>query len=1187
MHHILRTASRGSAWALVAGLSAGVAQASDAATAPLSTVSEAATETVLDFRPRIGAPRGPSARQQVHLHLYRQTPTARDCGREALEQQRVGLVLSGGVSKGLAFVGALQVLDEIGLRIDRVAGTSMGAVIGAFYAAGYPPDHLYNRFQEPSPGTKAQADVFGAIDWRTMFTDVPQVRSLTLNQLTSWGLGEGQGALPRSYQLGLRSGQNLTAELGKYLLAATAASEGCFDDLYVPFVASSTSVTAAETRRLVQGDLAVAVRASLSYPLLFTPTFIDGERHIDGGMLDNFPVRAFIEEQTALEKQHAARQPAGSPAGVPGYSVILGFDVSDTNVGPLPAASVLQATSLAEAYTAIEGGVGASISRETGRSTSDLDPCNFAASPKPGPRPCLFRVKLDRPGGFTDFDSSQIADFVQAGRAMTLWKLCEALGKALPASRCAEDLSAIAEGKRDWSSLSRAEQSDFAERTRSLGQQLRQALCQPQGGRCQGPWRHLLQETAATLDSAGRLPALQGHFRDRMAELRREADRLLAGGTLPEPSTDTWQATLEGVELLWERGQVRVIVSPTLKDERPRRDALLRAAVAQLDWLAGQLAGAADGRTGDPAVQLDGGAISRLTVTASDHVLRVRVTNWTYRFSGLVRQHRLTERQRLVDARLDYWGLRDMARLAHVARVQRCHGVAPPPKSDQTPGAQPERAVAGCHPEAVDQPKMKAGGGGEGASWHVALDSRHEPPSPPSPVGPWWNQIWRHLNEKDGGQGLDVRYGNWRGAACKGGACQNSLSEELETLLERYYAIAAVEHIRLEGIRPGLLEIGEKPTHRSSAGGLFFGYQYDYRNKHSFGLRYVYESAHDSRWKPTRVLLGVAANEPLSDADGALLVDAKLLFLPSVNVPVPDYSLNPYAARRVHRIADGRSTLSWAERGLIGTVSGRMPELSDWFSNGREVAVSWALAAKRRWLDVAQGGPMDEWRQRLQDPSIGLERHTVSSLVGTLRAMQFWGEATLLYPVSVGVHRSRGRNFNEVVGDFRYEQPVQLWGGSRLLAARIFASRIKPFGGEGSDGRPPVPVPHDELYSAGGQYPFTERAAWGRKRFDYLGADLNELWGSRAYGLEARASVWRIDGLSYFAPYARLQVDGVLQTLKIGFPLDPARRTRNAYGLIASAYIPNLGSLRPRFSLSAGREFGGPLRLFASMDVLI
>lgn len=1154
--HGVGVAARVSAcWALAWALAwafAGPAAATEAAPPAPGPAASPAGELVFDFRPRIRTASGGPAPRDVHLHLARHQlpPRARGsrpgCARTPVEPGRVALVLSGGVSKGLAFVGALQALDDLGLRVDKVAGTSMGAVVGAFYAAGYPPDHLYAGLRASSLQPAGPSpDILARIDWRTMFTDVPQVRSLTANQLVSWGLDEGQQSLPRTYQLGLRSGQNLSTELSKYLLAASAASEGCFDDLYVPFVASATSVTGSETRRLRSGELSLAVRASLSYPLMFTPTHIDGERFIDGGILDNFPVRAFQEE---------------AAEGVPPYAVILGFDVSDTQVARLPAPSVVQATSLAEAYSAIEAGIGAAISRETARSARLEAPCTFSAGPSADGKPCLFRVKFVREGGFTDFGPAQVADFVHSGRAMVLWKLCEAFAALPGPGDCAQGLSGLAEGGESWSGWSEGRRQLHRDRIEELTRVLRAHI---RGG----PWRHLMHDAAATLATARR-----GEHEAPIEQFRRSADGLvqalghvLEGGE-PASRIAGWETTLEGLEAVWQDGRLSLRLAPTVAQDARLRGVLLRAALAQVGWLEARLRPGPQAN-GATVPVLDANEVSRVSIGIDGSRVRVRVTSWNYHVRGLVRQRGLTEELGLDGARLDYWGLGRAERQQHLEHVSSCHGRNP------TPAGQARQ----CRPDAAGQPARAARPDDGAPTWNVAL-GHLEAPEPPSPAGPWWNHIWRRL----GGKTFDVRHGRTAAGVCEQGACaQESLSEALEVLLERYYAVAAVEHIRLEGIAPGRLEIGEKPTHRAGAGGLFFGYQYDYRNKHSWGLQYVLEGPHASRWWPTRVVLGLVANEPASEPRGLLLADAKLLFLPSLEPDVPDYSLSPHLARRVHRIGGGPQRLEWAERGLAGTVSGRMPASSMAAGRLGDIALSWALTARWRRLDEARSEQLDTWRERLRDPALGSARQEVASLVALLRAVQFQGEATLAYPVGVALHHTRGASFHEVFGDIRVELPWRGRDAQRLVSLRTHMSRVKPFRNGG------VPVPHDELYSAGGHYPLASRETWGRKRFDYLGADLNALWGSRVYGWEARASLWRVAGLRYFAPQARLQLDAVLQGLKIGFPQDPERRWRHAIGLVGSAYAPSLGTFRPRLSLAVGREDGGSLRVFTAVDLVI
>lgn len=193
--------------------------------------------------------------------------------------KKVGLALSGGGARGLAHVGVLRVLEEEGVPIDFVAGTSMGAVVGGLYAAGVPLDEIERLAVE--------------LDWRDALKDQVRYRQLPFRRKEDQelyrtalrlGLGEEGLAVPG----GLLSGQKLEAMLR--LLLAPAAGITDFSHLPIPFRAVAADLETGEQVILAKGDLAESIRASLAIPGMFTPVEIEGRLLADGGIANNLPV---------------------------------------------------------------------------------------------------------------------------------------------------------------------------------------------------------------------------------------------------------------------------------------------------------------------------------------------------------------------------------------------------------------------------------------------------------------------------------------------------------------------------------------------------------------------------------------------------------------------------------------------------------------------------------------------------------------------------------------------------------------------------------------------------------------------------------------------------------------------------------------------------------------------------------
>ena len=193
---------------------------------------------------------------------------------------KVGLVLSGGAARGLAHIGVLKALEEQGVKIDAIAGTSMGAVIGGLYASGYKVEEL--------------EQLARSIDWQQALSDAPprkdipfrrkqDDRDFLVKQKISFR-DDGSLGLP----LGVIQGQNLALLLER-LLAHTSDTRD-FDKLPIPFRAVATDIASGEKVVFSRGHLPQVIRASMSIPAVFAPVELDGRLLVDGGMVDNIPL---------------------------------------------------------------------------------------------------------------------------------------------------------------------------------------------------------------------------------------------------------------------------------------------------------------------------------------------------------------------------------------------------------------------------------------------------------------------------------------------------------------------------------------------------------------------------------------------------------------------------------------------------------------------------------------------------------------------------------------------------------------------------------------------------------------------------------------------------------------------------------------------------------------------------------
>ncbi len=195
------------------------------------------------------------------------------------QRPRIGLVLSGGGARGVAHLGVLKVLEELRIPVDVIAGTSMGAIVGAFYASGNSPAEI--------------EAMVNSLEWDRAFQDRPPLEDLSFrrkedraNYLVNFdaGIRDGNLALP----LGLIHGQNLNFFLKSRLIHTATLTD--FDRLKIPFRAVAADIESGEAVILGKGDLATAIRASMSIPGVFAPVELDGRLLVDGGIADNLPV---------------------------------------------------------------------------------------------------------------------------------------------------------------------------------------------------------------------------------------------------------------------------------------------------------------------------------------------------------------------------------------------------------------------------------------------------------------------------------------------------------------------------------------------------------------------------------------------------------------------------------------------------------------------------------------------------------------------------------------------------------------------------------------------------------------------------------------------------------------------------------------------------------------------------------
>ena len=200
------------------------------------------------------------------------------------ERLKIGLALSGGGARGGAHVGVLKALEELDVKVDYIAGTSMGAIIGGLYASGY--------------GAEEIEQILIETDWKKGLTDRPARKDRTMRKkeleyefLIPYRIGFNKGKF--QMPLGAIEGQHLDQLFHKMLLPVVGINQ--FDQLPIPFRAVATDLVTGEAVVLSSGSLPNTLRASMSVPGIFAPVTINDRILVDGGMSNNLPVNVVRE----------------------------------------------------------------------------------------------------------------------------------------------------------------------------------------------------------------------------------------------------------------------------------------------------------------------------------------------------------------------------------------------------------------------------------------------------------------------------------------------------------------------------------------------------------------------------------------------------------------------------------------------------------------------------------------------------------------------------------------------------------------------------------------------------------------------------------------------------------------------------------------------------------------------------
>lgn len=209
---------------------------------------------------------------------------------------KVGIVLSGGGAKGAAHIGALKYIEEIGLPVDYIVGTSMGSIIGGLYALGYSPDEIEMMisnldWSQYMSNSVERRDISSADKQRrsTYIINIPFNHGELLQRFNSMKDedSEGSSSIISSLPDSFIGGTDLLNLFNSLCIGYQDSID--FNELPIPFACVATDVTTGEAAILRSGKFPEAIRASMAIPGVFSPMTINGQRLVDGGLVNNFP----------------------------------------------------------------------------------------------------------------------------------------------------------------------------------------------------------------------------------------------------------------------------------------------------------------------------------------------------------------------------------------------------------------------------------------------------------------------------------------------------------------------------------------------------------------------------------------------------------------------------------------------------------------------------------------------------------------------------------------------------------------------------------------------------------------------------------------------------------------------------------------------------------------------------------
>ncbi|MFD1601353.1 patatin-like phospholipase family protein [Flavobacterium artemisiae] len=214
----------------------------------------------------------------LFLILFSQNAFSQEIKKDSIKRPKIGLVLSGGGAKGFAHIGVLKVLEEAGIKIDYIGGTSMGSIIGGLYASGYNATQIDSIFKKTNFDElindyipRSSKNFYGKRN-DELYAIVLPFSNLRVG-------------IPEALSKGMYN-YNLLSSLTRNVRHVRD-----FNQLPTPFLCIGTNIETGEEVLLNKGNLVQAMMASAAFPSLFTPVEIDGNLLVDGGVVNNYPIK--------------------------------------------------------------------------------------------------------------------------------------------------------------------------------------------------------------------------------------------------------------------------------------------------------------------------------------------------------------------------------------------------------------------------------------------------------------------------------------------------------------------------------------------------------------------------------------------------------------------------------------------------------------------------------------------------------------------------------------------------------------------------------------------------------------------------------------------------------------------------------------------------------------------------------